>query len=646
MILTSARVTNFKSVEDSTEFRVDRMTCLVGKNESGKTSLLQALLRLNPSDKEKVFDKDTEYPRRYVNDYDTRHQEGPAAAIATRWKIEDSEKAKISAALGDGVLLSEDIGVSRGYDNKTIWSIEVSEEIALSNLVKFANIPDEEKEPFSQAKTVDELRAVFTKIPPATESQQRLNKALVDKFKSGTARDAVLTTIELPVFVYFGNYDRMGGRVSVTQLQNNSMTDKREQAIAQAFFDLAGLKVADVASAQKIEPLISKLESVSNNISRQIFKYWSQNRHLKVRIQLQDGLAQDLPPYNSGKVLHTRIENTHHEATVGFDDRSTGFVWFFSFLVYFSQLQKKFADKQLVLLLDEPGLTLHAKAQSDLLRYFKEQLLPKHQLIYTTHSPFMVPPDLLACVRTVEDVVIDRQDEQIEVLGTKVGCDVLSIDRDTIFPLQGALGYDITQSLFIGHHCLVVEGPADLLYIDAFTRRLNAAGRKGLDRRWTVVPARGIDHIAAFVVLVGGQKLNVAVLTDFAKGVKAKVDKIRAGLLSGGGVFTADTYAKKAEADVEDIVGSALFCHLVNTTYQLTGSAAVTPPQAADRVMPYIERMMAANSTSGLPAFDHYAPAEYLVRNPAVLDGAPGLAEALNRFEVLFADINARLPTP
>ncbi len=53
--------------------------------------------------------------------------------------------------------------------------------------------------------------------------------------------------------------------------------------------------------------------------------------------------------------------------------RATGFVWFFSFLVLFSQVKKSHGDN-ILLLLDEPGLSLHAKAQSDLLRYFKEQL--------------------------------------------------------------------------------------------------------------------------------------------------------------------------------------------------------------------------------------------------------------------------------
>ena len=62
MLLRKAHVTNFKIVEDSKEFTLDRVTCLVGKNESGKTALLDALYRLNPYYAEDAgYDKVEEY---------------------------------------------------------------------------------------------------------------------------------------------------------------------------------------------------------------------------------------------------------------------------------------------------------------------------------------------------------------------------------------------------------------------------------------------------------------------------------------------------------------------------------------------------------------------------------------------------------
>lgn len=77
----------------------------------------------------------------------------------------------------------------------------------------------------------------------------------------------------------------------------------------------------------------------------------------------------------------------------------------------------------------------------------------------------MVDATRILRARTVEDIFIQSNDpaEQDQDIGTRVGDDVLSTDRDTLFPLQAALGYDITQSLFIGEHTLLVEGPAELL---------------------------------------------------------------------------------------------------------------------------------------------------------------------------------------
>ena len=98
-------------------------------------------------------------------------------------------------------------------------------------------------------------------------------------------------------------------------------------------------------------------------------------------------------------VFLTRVENTRHGVSVGFDERSAGFVWFFSFLVWFSQMEREYGDK-LVILLNEPGLSLHGTAQADLLRYIKEKLLPQYQVIYSTHSPFMIDAADLFTVRT------------------------------------------------------------------------------------------------------------------------------------------------------------------------------------------------------------------------------------------------------
>ena len=135
----------------------------------------------------------------------------------------------------------------------------------------------------------------------------------------------------------------------------------------------------------------------------------------------------------------------------------------------------------------------------------------------------MIDPDNILSARTVEDV----DTREGVVLGTKVGDRTLSTDSDTLSPLQAALGYDITQSLFVGKHTLLVEGPSDLLYLTWFSHELQRRSRTPLDLHWTISPAGGLDKVNSFVTLFSGNTLHVAVLTDFHEGDKKKVRTLR-----------------------------------------------------------------------------------------------------------------------
>jgi predicted ATPase len=130
--------------------------------------------------------------------------------------------------------------------------------------------------------------------------------------------------------------------------------------------------------------------------------------------------------------------------TTELGSRSRGFIWFFSFLAWYSEVKR--LDGQIILLLDEPGLTLHATAQHDLLRFFETELLPSHQLIYSTHSPFMVDPYHLERVRIVEDKSMDAENgADLENSGTIILSDIFSASPESLFPLQGALSYELHQ---------------------------------------------------------------------------------------------------------------------------------------------------------------------------------------------------------
>lgn len=652
MYLRSVRVENFKCVQDSTPFSIGSVTSLVGKNEAGKTALLQALYKLNPDTKERAdFDSLQEYPRMWHGDYEKVEATNPANVLTTIWDLSDQDREALAPILGPQASQIDSVTISKGYSNGRKWTIEFNE----MDIVLFyqSSLIQEDIDSLVDVNTIAGLVGKLQELETNSPVEKRAQTlALLQKnFPKNDPQDSARNILakRLPTFLYFGDYQTMPGQVPIDALlqheRENTLTEK--ERVFLALLLQAGTTPQEISQAGKFEELRARLESIENRISSEIFRYWTQNKHLKVKFFFESPRPNDPPPYNTGYIFRTRIENTRHGVTIGFDERSTGFVWFFSFLVWFSEIKRQFGDN-LIILLDEPGLGLHAKAQEDLLRYIKEKLEPYYQVIYSAHSPFMIDSNNILSARTVEDIVYrDPSTGEEQLWGTKVGDDVLSTDRDTIFPLQAALGYSITQTLFVGEHTLLVEGPSELLYFRWFSNELDRLGRVGLDRRWVVSPAGGVDKVASFISLFGGNNLHVAVFTDYKQGDKQKVRSLRdAQILQQGHVFTADTYSGQAEADIEDVLGRPLYVALVNQCYALekgTKIATRKPQDAPIRVVKEAEDHFALLPPEA-PRFDHYTPSLFLTENTKELRDVLPLADALERFERLFYDLNSLLP--
>jgi predicted ATP-dependent endonuclease of OLD family len=651
LLLANVQVKNFKCVNDSNEFGIDeRVTCLVGKNESGKTALLQALSKLNPVDPNSgKFDIVNDYPRYRMIEYRSKANTEPAEALITSWSLQSSDIEALQLIIGPEADKLKTLKISKGYDNQVRYDFDIDENNVIQYLLEAHHLTAEERQPLEGPSDLKTLHQKLATIKEPSPNQKECLEALT-KFQNDDVRATISNIIssKLPKIAYFSEYLRMPGQVSVNDLKQRiaqkNLTEGHKVFIA--LLDMIGKSVEDLEKIDQHEILVAELEAASNSISREIFNYWSQNRYLKVLFKFDQGLSHDPPPFNSGWVLRTRIENTRHGVSTIFDERSAGFVWFFSFLIWFGQVKKQFGDR-VVILLDEPGLTLHAKAQADLLRYIDERLAPNYQVIYTTHSPFMIDPKNLLRARTVEDVFIEPKEGRPlpneADLGTKVGSEVLSVDRDTLFPLQAALGYEITQTMFVGEHTLLVEGPSDLLYLQWFKRTLGSLGRTTLDDRWVIAPCGSVDKVPSFLALFAGNRLHIAVLADFASGQKRRVRDLReTKLLREGHVLTMDTYAKQEEADIEDVIGREFYIELVARTYDLPGTKKLPvnkPPNAPIRVVREVEDHFRGERLD----FDHYRPAEFMIQQGPQFT-LPGLDAALNRFESMFKDLNALLP--
>ena len=228
----------------------------------------------------------------------------------------------------------------------------------------------------------------------------------------------------------------------------------------------------------------------------------------------------------------------------------------------------------LVLLLDEPGTNLHAMGQTDFMRFIEERLAAKHQVIYTTHSPFMVDLGNLSSVRLVEDM---------DSGGTVISDDVLDNGSETVFPLQVALGHQMAQSLFLAPHVLMVSNPSDVIYLQMLGDAVAAAGGPRLDPRWTMVPVGGAENVPTFVSLLGEHHLTVAVLMDVTPNRRLRVEaQAREGKPAFADPVRWVEVTMSKDSDIEDVFEPDFYLGLVNQAYSDALHAELTRSAIAD----------------------------------------------------------------
>jgi predicted ATP-dependent endonuclease of OLD family len=637
MKLINASVRRYRSIEDGSSFSVERdVTALVGKNESGKSAVLQALYKSNPIEKKAAFDMGLDYPTTKARE---RKNADKIPVTVLSYELEPADVAAVEAHLGKGALRSHVVKVTTGYNYKTstTWEIPINDAAVVAHLTRDIELPPSDQARLEEATDAESLLQVLSSVEAKTTAAAQAEETIKGWRDSRASLAAIdILTVRRPKFVYFDDYDSMPGLVSIPDLvkkRDDETLTRSEQAVV-SLLNAADVELEDFLSPESHEHLIRDSENASNSISEEVFQYWSQNQNLAVKINLIEKAEKGaIAPLDSVPLLQIRVENQRHRVTVPFDERSRGFVWFFSFLAYFSYLESE-SEQPLILLLDEPGINLHASAQADLLRFIDERLAPKHQVLFTTHSPFMINPHAFGRVRTVID-----QDGA----GTKVSSEVMYADSETSFPLHAAMGIDLAQTLFVAPDTLVVEGPSDIIYLEVLSNALEASGREGLDPRWALAPIGGITKLPAFVTLLGANKLNIAVLADASLNDQEAVQKLRAaGKLANAGIVLISEVVGRDEADVEDILDTGFYLKLVNGAYasQLGDQPLkVADLPKGDRIT---HRIASVFRDRGINKgrLNHYSPAKHLLQKQNSLKIPTA---SLDRAELLIKKINAFL---
>lgn len=596
MKLVKARVQNYRSIRDTGEFEIEEIkTILVGPNEAGKTAILQALQRLNAPEGIKPFNPLRDYPRALYNDIATGKVDPAKIIVATGWfSLDSDELAEIPANLRNPknrYVISRYLNGDYKHYLTIAPSLPTYTELK-ADLQRLAAHMDkhvaDEANPNLHSSALATLSASWddgTYLTGATAASliSWLESAVIiideDNEKESTRFNKLQLRLKewdeysnsvkklhdwLPTFVLFSNIFRVKPNIHLSHLASRidsgildddqydygnicllrmlGFTAKKLSELGAAGDPTVGNAEALESYREQLDSRNYQLNAASLRLSSEIRAVWNPNENKNEASKLR--LIAD------GQYLKVVVEDSIG-VEVELDQRSEGFQWLVSFfIVFFSESDRKHANS--ILLLDEPGVSLHALKQRDF-RATISKLAQKNQTIYTTHSPFMVGPDELDSVRVVE--MVDRD------IGTKVHTSITSTDPAALLPLQEALGYDLAQSLFIQQRNLICEGLTDYWYIDATAALLAQGGGPNLNDKIALIPSNTAGKVVYFATILTANQLKVAAILDSDNaGDQAAQQEILVHRLSAKRILrTADyTDPKIPKAEIEDLLRDTL----------------------------------------------------------------------------------------
>ncbi len=634
MKLKNVKIEKYKSFENNQEFEIENdITILVGMNESGKTSALEAIAKTNYFQEDNAFKFNTthDYPRKQKKKMD-KSGEIPNAITCT-YDIDEGLKNRIEEDLGKDTLKSNEFSVTAKYDNRNTWSIiQIDKRKFIENKTIELGISskaiNDKLERVQSLKELKELKAEYSD-EKYTEGLTSLEKYFQNEWSWSSSVIAEYVSRKYlnpnrPKFLYYDEYFSLPSRISIEKLQENNL-EEYQLKTAKALFELADINTEEILESDDFEDFIAELEATEAIISDELFKYWETNKNLHIAFQIDK--KEETDNYDNARIvehiLDIRVKSKG--VSLPLKNRSKGFNWFFSFLVWFKRIQED-ATSNYVLLLDEPGLNLHASAQSDLLRFI-EDLSDNYQIIYTTHSPFMIASDSLNRVRTVLET--DK--------GSVISESIQEKDPNTLFPLQAALGYDIAQNLFVSKKNLLVEGVSDLIILTAISGLLESENRVSLNSEVTIVPTGGLEKVATFISLLRGSHLEIGCLLDSYTDMKgkAKMDKIIAEkIIHKNKIRFFDEFLDShSKADLEDLFVKNDYIKLYNSAFKENPNIKLS-----DLNSDINQIIIQINKHLNVERFNHYRPANELVKLAVGKDFFS--AETLDNFEKVFIAIN------
>ena len=501
MRLRKFRVRAFRCIHDSGEIKVGDLAAFVGRNESGKTTILEALTLLNKNAKISELDlcdemaeelkteltlvegdfelseKETSIIRekfqnlqdiRKIRIYRTNKSpkvqydfgeikiSGEASKRLNSWENFVNRIQDLVASMPNSIRIRVDTKFLSGPPPRT-------RDVFMNMMAEFNNniylLASEDQQVISEWKKIyQDLESIFDNLLIGTSERSALENFIEDRLH--------------PRFVYFSDYKKILGNIDLEEflretrgirpkgLEYVEEFDKAETVMN--LFYLADLDADKLEDAQNSPSrLIKLLHTASRRLSDRLNPAWKGD---PIHVELR---------WNPGNILSVVISDVHKDGTVTntglLNRRAEGFKWTFSFIVNFAAETQKAELKEAILLLDEPARNLHPAQQRGIADLLKG-LAGSNQILYATHSPFMIfdysPGNLLV-------VELDKRKHL-----SRIYYEYWNADEQTLIPILYGLSKGLVESImdrqigFNSRPVIIVETMADCMYLNAFDKFL------------------------------------------------------------------------------------------------------------------------------------------------------------------------------
>ena len=595
MRLRKFRVRAYRCIHDSGEITVGDLAAFVGRNESGKTTILEALTLLNKDANlseldlcDEMFEDLKDEIRLVEGEFELNPNESgmikekfPNLASINKIKLyRTNKKSEVQYDFENIKISEKSDGGLNSWENFSRRMLDfldtIPNHIRIQVNTKFFDDPppkDQESFDTGLAEFSNQFHVLAMQDPKVIEEWEKIYSKPENQFSNLLSGSSEKTALENfvsnnlhPRFVYFSDYKKIYGNINLNEYIRKEK-DERGPSIeyveefdkAETVRNLFYLAELNISELEEVKDSPSKciklLNTASNRLTKKLNPAWK-----------GDPIHVDLR-YNPGNIMSVVISDVHRDGTVTntglLNRRAEGFKWTFSFIVNFAAETQRAELKEAILLLDEPARNLHPTQQmgiSDLLK----NLAGSNQVLYATHSPFMIfdytPGNLLV-------VELDKRKHL-----SRIFYDYWNAEDSTLTPILYGLSRGLVESIVdreIGTNSrpvIIVETMSDSMYLNAFDKFLQDPNISM--NPLNVVAAFNKNAVLPLAIFYRNHGYNTFILLDNTEESKQISSQLVSNEFSPVQTIFFEKDGKKIES-IEDYIVLEDYLHAVNQTYEI-----------------------------------------------------------------------------